>query len=445
MYFADAASSPSITVCTDSGFVSLSSDQPVAESTSSDCSRLFSRIVLLLVLSILHFLLTAGNKVFRAAVSSALNAFVKASNRFEKAVVVNQIIESVRARGGRFLKQNHAGEAWVVLTEQQTKEKVGHAVRDAVNTHDSRKVSKGARESQDTLNSSLASLLVGDAKDVTSFDDRSERMRKSLDSLTHSQVGDAYQLAKRRKSSLEPEHPGKIYAQRSHSLPATMPSDLGGSDIPTISGSMEPSGSTRIGHSGIESAPARLSQSMRSSYPLEHSLTAQLRDDKPEDVVDSLRSFYHGTSAESHRNALDALQPHPYRPNQLDQLQLPPAAYNLPWPEQPAYGHLPIDAHPIRVWSPTPDLHAIGPPPDSSSALHHRRNDSTTTTTSLGLATHLSTNSYSDQFIAKIDDVLGPLPPDAQDPFESLLMRSRPIRQDAQPQAEVNPDTSSSS
>jgi hypothetical protein len=80
-----------------------------------------------------------GNKSFRSAVSAALDDFVNAANRFEKGIVVQRVVDMVHSRGGRFLKEDNRAGSWYQLSEQQSKEKVGHAIRDAANLYEVRK------------------------------------------------------------------------------------------------------------------------------------------------------------------------------------------------------------------------------------------------------------------------------------------------------------------
>lgn len=68
---------------------------------------------------------------------------MQAENRFEKSIVIHTIVDRIQLKGGRFLKQNSATGSWMELQEQQAKEKVGHAMRDAVNSFEARR----ARES----------------------------------------------------------------------------------------------------------------------------------------------------------------------------------------------------------------------------------------------------------------------------------------------------------
>jgi len=67
---------------------------------------------------------------------------MKANNRYEKSLVVHGIVDEIRSSGGRFLKNNYATGRWYELSDQQAKEKVGHAVRDAVSALDNRKKRK---------------------------------------------------------------------------------------------------------------------------------------------------------------------------------------------------------------------------------------------------------------------------------------------------------------
>lgn len=55
-------------------------------------------------------------------------------------MIVNSIVDLIRRSGGRFLKQSSPGSGtWIELTHQQSKLRVGHALRDATTTHEARK------------------------------------------------------------------------------------------------------------------------------------------------------------------------------------------------------------------------------------------------------------------------------------------------------------------
>jgi len=82
--------------------------------------------------------MTVGNKRFRDAVANSLEDYMQANDRFRKSVVVQSIVEDVHQLGGRFLKKNPKTKEWYELTDQQAKEKVGHAIRDAVTAQETR-------------------------------------------------------------------------------------------------------------------------------------------------------------------------------------------------------------------------------------------------------------------------------------------------------------------
>jgi hypothetical protein len=102
-------------------------------------------------------IILAGNKVFRAAVTTAVNAFLTASARFEKSLVVRLVVGFVHANGGRFLKQKGSSAMWLVLNDVQVREKVGHAIRDAAVALKSRQF--GGHKGRCVLNSTFDSAV----------------------------------------------------------------------------------------------------------------------------------------------------------------------------------------------------------------------------------------------------------------------------------------------
>jgi hypothetical protein len=79
-----------------------------------------------------------GNKTFRDKVYAALDEYLKADTRFERLLVVRKVVDRVSAEGGRFLKKDNREGRWFALIEQRSKEKVGHALRDAANLYEAR-------------------------------------------------------------------------------------------------------------------------------------------------------------------------------------------------------------------------------------------------------------------------------------------------------------------
>lgn len=81
-------------------------------------------------------------------------------SRFEKSVVVQNIVDAIHGRGGRFLKQDsRTGKYTIELSMTQSREKVGHAIRDASNLHASRQRASSERQ-MDTDEPNVPSSMV---------------------------------------------------------------------------------------------------------------------------------------------------------------------------------------------------------------------------------------------------------------------------------------------
>jgi hypothetical protein len=72
-------------------------------------------------------------------VAEAIPGYVSANSRATKSEIVTSIVRQVRKNGGRFLKQDKSRKVWYVLNYTQSKEKAGHAIRDATITDESKK------------------------------------------------------------------------------------------------------------------------------------------------------------------------------------------------------------------------------------------------------------------------------------------------------------------
>jgi hypothetical protein len=66
---------------------------------------------------------------FRELIGLALDAYRHAERYPGKAAIVQAVIETVHAMGGRFLA--HRRDRWIALTTDEQRDKVGHAIRDA--------------------------------------------------------------------------------------------------------------------------------------------------------------------------------------------------------------------------------------------------------------------------------------------------------------------------
>ena len=73
-----------------------------------------------------------GNRRFRVFIGLHLRRYMDAKSRMEKTLVVNSVVEAITEAGGRFLKQDAKNNNWVQVNAKAAREKVGHALRDAV-------------------------------------------------------------------------------------------------------------------------------------------------------------------------------------------------------------------------------------------------------------------------------------------------------------------------
>mmetsp|Transcript_22035 Transcript_22035/g.32552 ORF Transcript_22035/g.32552 Transcript_22035/m.32552 type:complete len:233 (-) Transcript_22035:2-700(-) len=75
-----------------------------------------------------------GNRRFRALVQSHSSTYARVTqSKVLKSQVVNDIIRSIRSAGGNFLQQMKGCQGtWTVIKKNRTREKVGHALRRAV-------------------------------------------------------------------------------------------------------------------------------------------------------------------------------------------------------------------------------------------------------------------------------------------------------------------------
>jgi hypothetical protein len=78
-----------------------------------------------------------GNRRFRATITLAVERFKEAPERKDKSVVIRSVTDMLLGNGGRFLQQvnknkmgNRSGIFFYALSKQQSRIKVGHALRD---------------------------------------------------------------------------------------------------------------------------------------------------------------------------------------------------------------------------------------------------------------------------------------------------------------------------
>mmetsp|Transcript_10215 Transcript_10215/g.19606 ORF Transcript_10215/g.19606 Transcript_10215/m.19606 type:complete len:209 (-) Transcript_10215:65-691(-) len=90
-----------------------------------------------------------GNKRFRAMVQEHVDEYVQAKTKLDKSMVLSAIVEKVREQWhGRFVKQKKG--AWEEIGDEQAREKVGHAIREAI----------AAGEKKTTISPTVASVAA---------------------------------------------------------------------------------------------------------------------------------------------------------------------------------------------------------------------------------------------------------------------------------------------
>jgi len=184
-----------------------------------------------LTLFCLSFSIAVGNKRFREAVSSSLQKYMEAESRFEKSLVVHGIVDSIQREGGRFLKKDHKTGAWYELSRQQSKEKVGHAVRDAVNSFETRAKKKLEQQQEEAGGASGE----GYASLSPSLMDSSRKKRMGTGVVFNEDYGARSRKRRRTASPVQPGYfdanlPGGL-EQEGTGLAARLPSSLKRSPI----------------------------------------------------------------------------------------------------------------------------------------------------------------------------------------------------------------------
>ena len=84
-----------------------------------------------------------GNKRFRSLVATYIPKYLKARSKMDKSMVLNDIIDKVRSfinpdtgAPAQFVKFTKTA-GWVLIGDEHAREKVGHAIREAIAAHES--------------------------------------------------------------------------------------------------------------------------------------------------------------------------------------------------------------------------------------------------------------------------------------------------------------------
>lgn len=71
-----------------------------------------------------------GNRRFRIIIENHSNSYHLANTKLDKSVIVVSILNTIQDAGGSFVRKQEKN--WEILPMPQTKEKIGHALRDAI-------------------------------------------------------------------------------------------------------------------------------------------------------------------------------------------------------------------------------------------------------------------------------------------------------------------------
>lgn len=100
-----------------------------------------------------------GNKRFRSLVATYIPKYLKARSKMDKSMVLNDIIDKVRSFNNpdtgspaQFVKYTKSS-GWVLIGDEHAREKVGHAIREAIAAQES----SSSTSSESTASSSSAS------------------------------------------------------------------------------------------------------------------------------------------------------------------------------------------------------------------------------------------------------------------------------------------------
>jgi hypothetical protein len=75
-----------------------------------------------------------GNKIFSEVVRANVQKYIEAPKRVDKGLVVSSVVDSIKASGVRFIKQDKHSKLYCELSHDQAHEKTGHAIRDLLKT-----------------------------------------------------------------------------------------------------------------------------------------------------------------------------------------------------------------------------------------------------------------------------------------------------------------------
>ena len=98
-----------------------------------------------------------GNKRFREIVCQHMSEYQAARTKLDKSMILNGIIDRVRQENnGRFVKNDKKKGGWIVIDDGLAREKVGHAMREAIAAKNGKESELSQRKATTVNNSYIA-------------------------------------------------------------------------------------------------------------------------------------------------------------------------------------------------------------------------------------------------------------------------------------------------
>ena len=73
-----------------------------------------------------------GNRRYRLLIALHMSRYLEAHTKLDKSLVVISIVDAIRTCNGGFVKRCNKTKRWIEIGDQSAREKVGHALRDAI-------------------------------------------------------------------------------------------------------------------------------------------------------------------------------------------------------------------------------------------------------------------------------------------------------------------------
>ena len=127
-----------------------------------------------------------GNKLLKTAIKQHIQPYQNASSKTIKSMLVSNIVDSVRSKGGDFVKLNTRTGQYDTATERIAREKVGQYLRDALHT-----VYKSASKCKKIKRGVDEAALSGRVLKLLMSNETVSSMMTSMASLADSDVADS--------------------------------------------------------------------------------------------------------------------------------------------------------------------------------------------------------------------------------------------------------------